>query len=95
MAARFASQTKPSPEGPPWLYGIVDSSFFQSELNVQLIRLRADHDASAETCVKLRRRRSFTVSSGASETAIEARIGQGAELWVPLSCLKTDLNPRG
>ena len=37
----------------------------------------ADHGASAVTCVKIRQRRLFTVSSGTSETVIEARIG----LW--------------
>ena len=39
---------------------------------------RADFVCAVETCVKLRRGRSFTVCSGASQTAIEARIGRGS-----------------
>ena len=52
----------------------------------------ADHGASAETCVKSHQRWNFTVSSGASETAIEARIGPRAGDKEALSDFQTYLS---
>ena len=69
-ARRTSSGRRPSVR-VPWPDGINLLSALQSK-STDTSRLRADHDASAETCEKVLR--TFSVCSGASQTAIKTRI---------------------
>ena len=74
-----------------WPGSIILAAHFCIENRLGIPSPRADYVREAEKCVKSHQRWNFTVSSGASETAIETRIGQRAEFQVTLSCSKTDL----
>ena len=78
--AREAAQGTPSQAegapcaGPPWPVSIILIAHICIQTQLCIPCPRADFVASAETCVKSHQRWNFTVSSGASETAIETRM---------------------
>ena len=72
---RTSSGRRSSPE-VLWPDGINYSSFAWFELIVQLIKLRANYDASAETCKRVR----FTDFFGLAAAIKTRRYGLGAEM---------------
>ncbi len=64
------------PGGSPWPESISLTSQLFSQSMIVHHKSSREPDASVKTCKKLLQNRSFLVSSGASETEIETRIGQ-------------------